>query len=133
MIAVRSILSICLTLSCFYYLAALYAASIWRRSSRSGAQYNAGNEPAVTVLKPVAGSDPEQAANFASFFAQDYPEYQIVFGALDPADPALEIAKSVAAGYAEADLAIVAGGPDIGLNRKVSNLANMVKHARHDV
>ncbi len=46
--------------------------------------------PAVTILKPLHGLEPNLYANLAGFCAQDYPSpVQIVFGVDDPADPAV--------------------------------------------
>ena len=53
--------------------------------------------PPVTILKPVRGVEPRLAENLRSFCAQDYPEFEVVFGVLDPADPALTSSRRVAA------------------------------------
>ena len=49
--------------------------------------------PPVTVLKPLHGDEPLLEAALASFCAQDYPDFQIVFGVQDGSDPALAIVR----------------------------------------
>src|SRR5204862_7977075 len=49
--------------------------------------------PAVTILKPLAGVDAHLADNLATFFEQDHPDYEIVFGVEDPNDPAIEVVE----------------------------------------
>ncbi len=39
--------------------------------------------PAVTIFKPVHGMEEQLAANLESFFRQDYPDYEVIFGARD--------------------------------------------------
>lgn len=85
----------------------------------------------VTVLKPLCGTEPDLFENLASFCDQDYPDYQIVFGAADPSDPALEIARAVAARFPNRDIEIVAGRAHPAGNPKIGNLLGMVELARH--
>src|ERR1035441_9365548 len=47
-----------------------------RRATASGAR---GFQPPVSVLKPLHGDEPNLEENLASFFQQDYPEYEILF------------------------------------------------------
>jgi ceramide glucosyltransferase len=90
--------------------------------------------PAVTILKPLHRSEPDLARNLETVFNQSYPRaVQIVFGADDPADPALGIVRRLQAKYPQADIAIVADAARHGANAKVSNLINMMTVARHDV
>lgn len=125
------LLGTCLVGSCGYYLACLLAASLWRRANTPTHPYSI--TPPLSILKPLHGADPEQAANFETFCGQDYPEYQLVFGALDPADAGLEAARALAARWPECDITVVAGGETFGHNRKVCNLANMLPAAKHDL
>ena len=93
--------------------------------------------PAVSILKPVRGVDAEAWENFRSFCLQDYPigQMQILFGALDPDDPALDLARRLQTEFPQHDIDIVVGSPDAarGNNRKVCNLLSMQPHAKHDL
>ena len=37
--------------------------------------------PPVSLFKPLHGAEPDLESRLASFFEQDYPEYEILFGA----------------------------------------------------
>lgn len=91
------------------------------------------NRPPVTVLKPLHGNEPLLEEALASFCAQDYPEFQLVFGLQDAADPALAVLARLRARFPAVDMAIVVDPTPHGLNRKVANLINMAPHGRHNV
>jgi ceramide glucosyltransferase len=93
----------------------------------------AGPQPPVTVLKPVCGDEPLLEDAIASFCQQDYPSFQLIIGACDADDPALAVARRVQARFAGCDIAIVVDPTQHGTNRKISNLLNMLPHAKHDV
>ena len=117
----------------FYALASVVAAQRWRRSR---GPVNSEWTPAVTILKPVCGTEPEAYENFASFCRLDYPadKVQIVFGALNASDPALSLARQLQADFPAADIAIrTPSEPMPGHNLKVCNLLSMLPAARHDL
>lgn len=87
----------------------------------------------VTVLKPLYGDEPQLFENLRSFCDQDYPEFQVVFGAADPNDPALEVARAVAAQFPERDIAIVSGAAKPTGNPKIGNLLGLIDRARHPI
>ncbi len=90
--------------------------------------------PAITVLKPVHGTEPALAANLESLFAQNYPgDVQVIFGTRNAADPALAIIAQARAAYPNADIDIVISDRRHGANNKLSNLANMDEHGRHPI
>src|SRR5262245_6888805 len=68
-----------------YFLLALVAAVRWPRNKQTGMQ---APRP-VSILKPVYGRDPNFYEAIASHASQDYPEFEILFGLIDPKDPAL--------------------------------------------
>jgi ceramide glucosyltransferase len=133
MLALQILLGACLLFSVVYHVLTVVCACRWRRSAVSPQPAIRNPQSAITILKPLRSTDPEQRASFSTFCLQDYPEYQIVFGALDPADPGLETARNVMRDHPDADIKIVEGGEPFGLNRKVCNLAHMVPHAKHDL
>src|ERR1035438_3291825 len=47
--------------------------------------------PPVTILKPLHGREARLEENLESFFQQDYPNFEIVFGARSPEDQALGV------------------------------------------
>ena len=89
--------------------------------------------PRVTILKPLHGDEPLLEEALAAFCAQDYPDYQIVFGVQDLADPALHVVQRLRQRFPERDIELVADSTPHGSNRKIANLINMFPAARHDV
>lgn len=90
-------------------------------------------QPPVTVLKPLKGVDVELYENLATFCRQIYPEFEIICGVADPADPAVEVVRRLQRDFPQVALRLVVDGRVYGTNYKVSNLHNMYQHARHDV
>ena len=90
-----------------------------------------GSTPAVSVLKPVCGIDKEAEANFASYLAQDYPDYEVLFGALQPSDPAIGVVLDTIQGNKRASLHI--GTTIRGANNKVRVLHQLMKHAGGEI
>jgi ceramide glucosyltransferase len=102
--------------------------------SRSAAGARAGeNQPPITVLKPLHGDEPLLEPALASLCAQDYPQYQVVFGVQDAADTALRVVARIRARFPKCDIAVVVDPTRHGVNGKVSNLINMLPRAKHAV
>jgi len=90
-------------------------------------------QPPITVLKPLHGAEPLLEQALASFCAQDYPAFQIVFGAQDAADPALAVVARLRARFPRCDIAVVLDPTRHGANGKVGNLINMLPSARYHI
>jgi ceramide glucosyltransferase len=89
--------------------------------------------PSVSILKPLKGVDDDLEANLHTFFQQDYPYYEIIFGIKDPDDPAIEVARKVRSFYPEVASRIILQDHNEGLNPKVANLITMAKVAQKKV
>lgn len=87
----------------------------------------------ISVLKPLAGLEPDLESNLRTFFHQDYPPYQLLFAVHDSHDPAIPVVQRLLAQYPghEAEL-IVTGEPDLP-NAKVYSLHRMAERARHPI
>jgi ceramide glucosyltransferase len=110
-----------------YYLICLWSAvSISRQKEASAG----GPLPPVSVLKPLRGADPELAPALRSHCVQDYPEYEVILGVSDPADPAVPIAERLVQEF-PGRVRLLICPEALGANRKVSNLIQMLAQARH--
>jgi ceramide glucosyltransferase len=120
-----------LTIAAGYALLAVIAVLVWqmRRMPKESRQ----RLPPLTVLKPLCGAEPSLYENLRSFCEQDYPEFQIVFGVLDPTDAALSVVERLVAEFPSLPIDVVINSQLHGGNRKTSNLINMLAQARHDV
>ncbi len=89
---------------------------------------------AVTILKPLHGTEPRLRECLASFCVQDYEApIQIIFGLQDPKDPALPVAENLKEVFPAANAVITLDSTAHGANAKVSNLINMDRASAHDI
>jgi len=86
----------------------------------------------VSVLKPLKGLDDDLYENLASFCRQVHPCFEIIFGAADRSDPALAVARRVAAAHPHVPIRIIAGECPTGLNPKVRLLRALIRGAKYD-
>ncbi len=112
-----------------YYLLALWSARAFvyglRRKRREFA-------PSVSILKPVRGLDHEQYAAFASHCRQQYSgDYEILFGVSSLAEPAVAIIHQLQEEFPGHAIRIIECPEVFGANGKVSNLTQVLPHARH--
>jgi ceramide glucosyltransferase len=100
---------------------------------RSGGDRGAAELSPISILKPVKGVDDGLWDNLRSIVGQHYPRFEVLVGAEDPADPALAVARQVAAAFPAVSMRIVICPADGGLNPKVSILRRLSVLARHDL
>lgn len=93
----------------------------------------AGCKRFITVLKPLHGDEEHLYENLRSFCDQRYERFEVIFGAADASDPALEVARRLQHEFAERAIRIVAGAPGKARNPKVANLLGMEPSIRGDL
>lgn len=112
-----------------YYLLALWSARSFVRSLRRAPTRFA---PDVSILKPLKGADQDMLAALASHCRQQYAgAYEILFGVSSLDDPAVPIIRELERQFPEQAMRIIECPQILGANGKVSNLAQMVPHARY--
>jgi len=120
-----------LVTSTAYLILVCIAGVRFRRAERREAVSPTGFPP-VTLLKPLCGSEPGLEAHLTSFFEQQYPSYEIIFGARREDDAALAIARRISARYPSVPVEIVITGEPWRPNAKVCSLIKMYERAQHD-
>src|SRR5262249_14028776 len=111
--------------STVYLILVLRAAGSFRQGFRN--QIADGRSlPAVAVLKPLHGLEPHLERNLESFFLQDYPEFQLLFGVRDSNDPALRIVELLQRRHPQVKSRIVLTGEPEYPNAKVFTLEKML-------
>ena len=118
-------------LSCTAFLILLAAAFVRFRSRPLPGTF-AGLWPSVSLLKPLHGLEPALEANLESFFHQDYPRYEIIFGCRQENDPALNVVQAVRRRHPRVPVKIVVSGEPEHPNAKVCSLQRMAEVAGSD-
>jgi ceramide glucosyltransferase len=85
------------------------------------------NLPPVAIVKPLHGMEPELEANLESFFRQDYPGFEIVFGARSSDDPSLRVVERLQSRYPQVQASVVISGEPCWPNAKVFSLDKMLE------
>jgi ceramide glucosyltransferase len=85
--------------------------------------------PAVTVLKPLHRLEPQLEQNLESFFLQDYPKFELIFGMRNADDPAAPLVEALRRKYPQVKSRIVLSGEPEYPNAKVFALEKMLAHA----
>jgi ceramide glucosyltransferase len=119
--------------SSVYYLLCLWSAAGFLRARkvvRSGGWPQ--SLPPVSILKPLKGTDPDIYESFRSHCQQDYPEYEIIFGVSDSADPAVASVEQLQREFPQRSIRLLVCPNVLGANVKVSNLEQMMQLARYD-
>ena len=111
-----------------YYLLALIAAAgrLLARKPQSDSL------PPVSILKPIHGHDPDFYAAIRSHAAQDYPEFELLFGVRDPDEGATADIERLAAEFPERAIRLVHVQREAN-NGKVGALADLANLARYPI
>jgi ceramide glucosyltransferase len=90
-------------------------------------------QPPVTVLKPLHDAEPGLRGRLAAFCRQDYAgPVQVLCGTQDRASRAVAVVGAMDSSSPETTIELIVEPRCHGVNRKVSNLINMMPRARHD-
>ncbi len=130
MVIVTTILAVLLTGSLMYCILIVVAT----RRYLSVSPPVADSTPPMSVLKPLCGYDEGLEENLRSFFAQNYPVFEVLFAVHrvdDPAASVVEKIKSKCSGRIEARL-IVTGESPVP-NSKAFSLEQLVREARYEL
>jgi ceramide glucosyltransferase len=116
-----------------YMMLALWGTRDYVRSvQRRGTALEAA--PGITLLKPIKGVDERMYAGLVSHCRQVYPgEFEIVFGVHTLADPAVPEIERLAIEFPHVPIRLIECPLRLGTSGKVSNLVQMLPHARHEI
>ena len=122
-----------LTSTIFLGLVVVGAARFKAIARRRAAQPKSTEWPAVSLLKPLHGAEPGLREFLESFFALDYPEFEILFCARTDADAGLQLARQVAALHPEVSVRFLLSGKPPWPNARCYSLSVMAPEAAHDI
>jgi ceramide glucosyltransferase len=89
--------------------------------------------PPVSLLKPLHGAEPGLEEYLESFFALDYPDFEILFCARTDADAGLQLARRIAARHPEIPVRFLLSGDPPWPNARCYSLSVMAAEAADDL
>ena len=113
-----------------YFVLTIWAAK--RYLATLGRPSNSRFIPPVSILKSLKGVDPHMYAAFRSHCTLDYPEYELLFGVQDVGEPALALVEKLKEEFPQRQVRVVQCPQVLGMNGKVSTLAQMLPQAQHE-
>ena len=115
-----------------YFAMSIWAAKRWQRERERSRPTWTQFSPPVSILRSLKGLDPHMYRAFRSHCVLDYDEYEVLFGVSDLNDPALALVEKLREEFPLRQLRVVHCPEALGLNGKVSNLAQMLPQARYE-
>lgn len=88
--------------------------------------------PPVSILKPVRGQDAGFYNAICSHAAQEYPEFELLFGVADPSDPALPEIERLRNSFPDLAIRVIPTANNAP-NGKVGSLEILAREARYEV
>ena len=104
--------------------------AIARRQAEEAARLTDADLPFVSILKPFHNMEPQLEENVESFFAQDYPAFEVLMAVDREDDGALDLLRRVAARHPEVPSQIVVNGDPIWPNPPAFSFNAMEKVAK---
>ncbi|MGB9105289.1 MAG: glycosyltransferase, partial [Terriglobales bacterium] len=107
--------------TCFLLLVIVAALRFRRRARRADAADRLSDQefPPVSVIKPVCGLEPMLEQNLETLFQQDYPTFELIFGARTADDPAIAVVSQLRRRYPDVKVRCVFSGDPIWPNPRV--------------
>ncbi len=118
----------------FLLLVMVAALRFRQRARRADAANRLSDQefPPVSVIKPVCGLEPMLEQNLESLFQQDYPTFELIFGARTADDPAIAVVNQLRRRYPEVKVRCVFSGDPIWPNPRVYSEHKMIAAAEYD-
>jgi ceramide glucosyltransferase len=90
--------------------------------------------PSISILKAVKGLDPGLAEALRTHCTQDYPApFELLFAVHSLSDPAMPTLHALAREFPHLRIEVIATPLILGTNGKISNLAQLLPLARHEL
>jgi len=112
----------------YWVVACWWLQAFFRRGIRPASAF----APPVSILKAVRGVDPCAYENFASFCRQEYPEFEILFGVADAADPVIPLIERLIDDFPGRRIRLYIA-PPLGANQKASILHHLALQAQYGI
>ena len=110
-------------------IAAVRNLRLARHHSQAAASTALATLPFVTILKPLHGAEPRLEENLESFFLQNYPAFEILFGCRTADDPAVAVVERLRARHPHVAARVVFSGQPQWPNAKVWSLDKMIANS----
>jgi ceramide glucosyltransferase len=113
-----------------YYLLAIVSARKLRKA-RGAAELAA--LPAISLLKPLRGADPDLGGHLESFFLLDYPSFEILFAVRSADDRAVAVVEQLMKRYPQIPARLILTGEPPYASAKVYSMEKMAEAASADI
>jgi len=87
----------------------------------------------ISILKPLSGLEDGLEDNLRTFFAQDYPEFEVLFAVREGSDPAVAVVEKLRREYPHVSSRLIVTGEPPYPNAKVFSLDKMLSAAANDL
>ncbi|MGQ0445931.1 MAG: glycosyltransferase [Beijerinckiaceae bacterium] len=91
------------------------------------------DRPLISAVLPIKLLDPGFETAQDSMFVQDYPAYEVLFGAAEHESPALDAARRIAAFHPKISCRFLHSAGTAAVSPKLNNLASPLAAASHDL